>query len=137
MILKSKTKIKRIYATGQNPVLVSCSDDQEYVCKHSRGGKPSYVLFAEYLVYQMMSKLKLELAPISFVKISGEHIDNSSSCQPSFFKQTTCFATQFLEYAQEWDQLTTSVSDLKRIENKYDLVRIAFLDLWLSNEDRS
>jgi hypothetical protein len=137
MILKSIAKIKRVYDTGQNPVLVSCDDMEEYVCKHSRGGKPSYVLFAEWLVYQMMVSLDVELAPVSFVKVEGFHIESVSNCQPLFFSQTTCFATRYLAYAEEWNQLTTSKNDLKRIVNKDDLLIISFIDIWFSNEDRN
>jgi hypothetical protein len=137
MILNSKTNIKYVYQTGQIPVLVTCNDDNEYVCKHSRGGKPSYVLFVEWVVYKIMSELGLDLPFQSLVKIKDEHINTSLNCQPIFFKHTTCFATRFLEYAEEWNQLTTSKKDLKRIINKEDLLIIAFIDLWLSNEDRN
>lgn len=130
-------KIKRIYETGQWPVLVECDDLNEYVCKHNRGQSPCYTLFAEWFAHEMLLQLGTRTAQRAFVKIKEEHVEASGTCQPIFFKDLPCFGTRYLEESLEWSQFKFSANDLKNINNPEDILRIAFCDLWLANEDRN
>ena len=137
MILTSNSKIKNTFDTGQKPVLVQCSDIEDYVCKHSFGHTPSKILFIEWLAYHFLKKLEVYVPELALVNIQDHHTLTTQTCQPLFFKNTTCFATKFIEYAEETNLINLHSDDFKRVANKIDLFRIAFVDLWMANEDRN
>lgn len=136
--LKSISPISRVYDTGEKPVLVKCEDMNDYVCKHNQGQSPCKKLFAEYLAYCFLDRLEVKLPPMSFLEVKEEHVDKpSGECQPRFFKEVDCFGTLHLKNAQEWSAFSFDKKDVKRIKNQEDLFTIAWLDIWLANEDRS
>lgn len=134
-MLHSIQPILKIYETGDNPVLVECNDLNSYVCKHNRGQLPAKKLFAEWMSHALLAGMGITLAPKQLVQLKEEHIEPSGNCQPAFFRNTPLFATQFLDEALEWSQF--NLKDTKLIVNKEDILRIAFFDLWLANEDRN
>ncbi len=134
-MLYSIQEIKQIYSTGDNPVLVECNDLRDYVCKHNRGALPAYKLFAEWLVHSFLEELNIRVATKQLVEIKEEHVLISKFCQPIFFKNIKCFATEFHQEAIEWSLFPLEKS--KWIINKEDLLIIAFCDIWLANEDRN
>jgi hypothetical protein len=136
--LKSISNISVVYDTGDKPVLVECEDLNDYVCKHNQGQSPCKKLFAEYLAYRLLDKMKVKLPPFSFIEIKEEHVDKPSGvCQPRFFKDVDCFGTMHLKEALEWSAFPFDKKDLKKIKNPEDLFTIAWCDIWLANEDRS
>lgn len=137
MILSSISKIQKVFDTGQKPVLITCSNLEDYVCKHSYGYSPSKTLFIEWLAYHLMQKANIRFPEFALVNILENHTLTIADSQPLFFINTTCFATKFIEHAEEVNLLTLNTDDFKRVSNQEDLLKIAFFDLWLANEDRS
>lgn len=134
-MLTSNQYIKKVYGTGDNPVLVECNDLKDYVCKHNRGQRTATKLFAEWIAHALLQELKVAVPTKELVIVKEEHIQVSGNCQPAFFKGIPLFATEFIEEALEWSQLNTN--DAKQIINKDDILIIAFCDIWLANEDRN
>ena len=134
-MLQSNQLIKKVYETGDKPVLVECEDFNSYVCKHNHGQNISTKLFAEWISHILMEAIGISVAPKELVCIKEEHIEASSNCQPAFFKNIPLFATKYLDESLELSQF--NLKDIKLITNKLDLAKIAFFDLWLANEDRS
>lgn len=134
-MLQTIQPILHIYETGDNPVLVECNDLNSYVCKHNRGQTPAKKLFAEWMSHALLEGMGVVVAPKELVHVRAEHVEPSRICQPVFFREVPLFATRFLDEALEWSQF--NLRDTKLIVNKKDILRIAFLDLWLANEDRN
>lgn len=61
-MLQSIKTMNKIYETGDKPVLVECSDLNDYVCKHNRGQSVSYKLFAEWIVHSFLAHLEVIVA---------------------------------------------------------------------------
>ena len=133
-MLHSNQQIGKVYATGESPVLVECTDLKDYVCKHNNGQSIAYRLFAEWISYGLLDRLGVELAPRELVTIKAEHIVPSGVCQPRFFK-VPCFATESLQDAVEWSQF--KLPKPNQYKNLEDLIVIAFFDIWIGNDDRS
>ena len=134
-MLHSIQHIQKVFDTGDNPVLVECNDLNYYVCKHNNGRTPAKKLFAEWMSHALLQGMEVAVAPKAIVQIREEHITPSGICQPVFFKDVPLFATHYLDEAVEWNKF--KLKDIKLIINKEDLIKIAFFDIWMANEDRS
>lgn len=135
-MLHSIQKIKKVYNTGDKPVLVECNDLNNYVCKHNGGQSKAYKLFAEWICHCLLEELSVALPTKEIIQIKDEHVLGDSACQLIFFKDKPCFGTLHLEEALEWNQFNSN-AEIKSITNKNDLLKISFCDLWLGNEDRN
>lgn len=136
-MLQSIQKIHKVYQTGQKPVLVTCSDLEDYVCKHNLGHFPCKTLFAEYLTHHLLEALDVQLSKFEFVEVKEEHIVANSICQPIYFRNIPCFGTLYLSEAIEFSKFPLQKKEVKKINNLEDLLTIAFCDIWLANEDRN
>lgn len=134
-MLHSIQNILKVYDTGDKPVLVRCNDLNDYVCKHNYGQKIAYKLFIEWIGHAFMKEFGVSVASRTLVRLKDEHVLGTANCQPVFFKSIPLFATQYLEEALEWSQF--NLKDLKFIQNREDVAKIAFFDLWMANEDRN
>lgn len=135
--LHSIQEIEKVYDTGDKPVLVQCSDLEYYVCKHNKGRKPCYSLFAEYLSYHLLKTLNIQLPVLAFIEIKAEHIRPTPICQPIFYKNLVCTGSTYLKTSLEWSNFEFDKKDIKKIQNPIDLAKIAWCDIWLANEDRN
>lgn len=132
-------EIIKIYETGgSHPLLVTCDDLQDWVCKYDRA---TLNLFNEFLAYRFGQLWELRMPEIAQITIHEQHIPTHQRhrLQPHLF-QKKCFGSKFLENTELID-LTTLASFRnpnfrKRIANKADFLKIALFDLWLANEDR-
>ena len=94
--LHSIQEIKKVYDTGDKPVLVECNDLNNYVCKHGKGQRSCKSLFAEYFAYHCLEAFKVKLSPCAFIQVNGNHVLPTSECQPRYFKEVDCFGTELL-----------------------------------------
>lgn len=134
-MLHSIQNIEKVFDTGDKPVLVECNDLNSYVCKHNNGQTPAKKLFVEWISHGLLNGIEVALAKREIVHVKEEHVIRGANCQPIFFKDVPLFATRFLDEALEWSQF--NLRDQKLITNKNDLLKIAFFDIWMANEDRS
>lgn len=141
MILTQQSlyRSEHMYTTGDNPILVTCSDMSDWVCKHGR--MYSSVLFSEVIGSTFAQLWNLKTPEVSFVKVLTEHLPNEylNIVQPAFFNKP-CFGSRLIIESQVVDKtlLPSFRNTLFRtkIINKTDLLKIALFDIWLGNEDR-
>jgi hypothetical protein len=128
-----------MFSTGDNPILVTCADMSDWVCKHGR--MSSSILFSEVIGSTFAQLWDLKTPKISFVNVLHEHLPNEylNVIQPPFFNKP-CFGSLYINDSQVVDKtlLPSFRNSLfrKRVANKSDLLKIALFDIWLGNEDR-
>jgi hypothetical protein len=141
MILTQQSfyRSEHMFTTGDNPLLITCTDMSDWVCKHGRLYSSS--LFNEVIGSTFAVLWDLKTPQISFVEVLIEHLpkEHLNTVQPAFFNKP-CFGSLYIEDSQVIDKtllpsFRTSAFRSK-IANKNDLLRIALFDIWLGNEDR-
>ena len=132
-ILNSIDVIRKQYPTGEEPVLVMCSDMNFYMCKYIRHSASNQKLACELIGAKMAMVWRLNVPKISLVKIKSEH-------WPSFFVRpktmTTMLGSRYLD-AVEYVLPSTFDKLAKTSEMFNQLLKIALFDLWMANEDRN
>lgn len=133
MYLNSIKQIEKAYYTGEEPVLVLCSDWNAYVCKYNRYSGSANKLACEWIGVQIASKYGLNVPPFRLVKVKREHV--MASMSPSFFVRT-CVGSRLLDSVIDVTPSSNmGFSSSKRL--LLDLLNIALFDIWVSNEDRN
>ncbi len=80
-IFQTIEKSKRIFDTGNSPILVLCNDLNEWVCKYDPSSKS---LFNEVLASKFAEIWEIQTPPICLIKVKEEHIsDFIPRIQPS------------------------------------------------------
>ena len=72
-IIYSVKRIEQQFNTGEQPVLVMCSDVNTYVCKYMRSTATAYKLVCELIGAQMAKAWQLNTPDIALVKIKPAH----------------------------------------------------------------
>lgn len=125
--------------TGMKPLLVTCDDLQDWVCKYHRF--PS-TLLKEYIGSAFAKYWGIKTPDTSFIQVLEEHIDLNQyqGLQLNWFRHD-CFGSLFLNHA---DLITNATLPLfknnsfrAKIKNKTDFLWIALFDIWTANEDRN
>jgi hypothetical protein len=141
--LTSISEISKVFQTsGSKPVLVMTEDLENYVCKYANG-IPSNKLLIEYLGYAFSKQWELQIPEAAFVNILPEHVPAhilNGVIQGNFFHVPT-LGSKFHEGLKEIDSTLiaswkSKKSQIKKISNKADFLKIGLFDIWLSNEDR-
>ena len=70
--------IEQQYRTGEEPVLVMCSDKKNYVCKYMRTSSASYKLSCELIGSMMAMAWELPTPQVAFVNIKQGHWSGKS-----------------------------------------------------------
>jgi len=130
--VESIKKIEQQFATGEEPVLVVCSNKQSYICKYMRNTASSYKLVCEFIGSIYAKQWKISTPPIAFVQIKKEHFSINSS------KNLTApaFGSQKLESVIDLNP-TTSLDISSSVEIIFQLLTISLFDFWIANEDRN
>ena len=136
---QSLYKSERVFSSGENPLLITCTDYTDWVCKHGRLS-PS-LLFNELLGSRFAQIWDLRTPEISLINVSIEHLpdEHLNIVQPAYFNKP-CFGSRYIEVSQVIDFTLLpsfrSRSFRSRIANKLDLLKLGLFDIWLCNEDR-
>jgi len=135
--LKSIQTANLQYDTGDKPLLLLCSDMQDYVCKYALNGDARN-LVCEYISASFLKVWELPVPEFCFVEVDYEHVKHLG-LQKRYFERT-CFGSRYNRYLVELTQFTDE-PDLKRFAgfaaNKLNLLKIALFDIWIANEDRN
>lgn len=125
------------YETGDRPILVLCSDMQDYVVKHGLNGNATN-LVCEYIAASFLKLWNLPVPEFSFVRVNYDHVKHYA--MPKRDVELTCFGSRFDKLFVEISQFNDK-ADLKRNniseEQKLNLLKISLFDIWLANEDRN
>lgn len=137
--LKSIQEIHKLYTTsGSSPILVTCDDFNEWVCKYDR---QTNNLFNELISSEFAKIWKINTPESALVLVNKEHVPLAKypALHPHLFNKE-CFGTKLLENSIDVNlsaiPLFKEPSFINKIQNKSDFLKIALFDIWLSNEDR-
>lgn len=128
-LLDSVKSIERQYLTGEEPVLVMCSDKSAYICKYMRSSFAAYKLACELIGAQMAMAWHLNTPEIAFVRIRPSHWSKGSNA-------TLSIGSKKMEGVVD---ITPSTYREVRSSAKtlMQLLKIALFDFWMANEDRN
>ncbi len=139
-IIHSIAKPERIFETsGSQPALILCDNFDFYVCKYNRfPGSESKKLFHELIAGRFAQLWNLSVPDFCLVNVNPEHVFGHKLLQPAFF-QTTCFGSKYNQNLVEIDEFygELSATQKKKFDSKFDYLKIALFDIWMSNEDRN
>ncbi|WP_147243788.1 HipA family kinase [Pedobacter miscanthi] len=130
---------KMFNTTGSNPLLVTCNDLNDWVCKYDKF--PNY-LFNELVASEFGKLWGINIPETSLIKVKREHVpvERFPKLQLNLFDKD-CFGSLYIENTKEIDLTFTPLFKEKSFRDKVlvksDFLKIALFDLWLANEDRN
>lgn len=130
---------RRFETTGSGPLLVTCNDFQDWVCKYHPF---SANLFKEYIGSEFAKIWKIKTPDTCFIQVKEEHIslDKFSGLQLAWFRKE-CFGSNYLKGAEMINNSMNTMFQDKyfrtKIKDKTDFLKIALFDIWIGNEDRN
>jgi hypothetical protein len=139
-LLQTIEEIHKVFDTqGSSPLLVTCEDFRDWVCKYDRF--PKY-LFNELIASEFAKLWDIKTPETSFIKVKPEHVPNDKFPQLQLiWFEKECFGSLYLENSKEIDHSIVSMFEDKsfrsKISDKTDFLKIALFDIWMANEDRN
>ncbi len=123
--------------TGCRPLLVHANTMETYLVKYVKGTVPANMLAREWVAAQLCAWWDISFPKTALVEIQEQHL--SPELQIGFTKleragMGTLFDNRMKEVDRIFDQLTYYQS--AKFVNKDDFLKIAFFDIWISNDDR-
>ena len=132
-MLHSISSIIKQYNTGEQPVLATCSDGHDYVCKYPLSSASAYKLACELAGNELAKAWELNSPETAIIKISAKH---QSGIKSSSIFERVCIGSRLLPNAI--DITPISAKAVAATENSLiDLLTISLFDLWVANEDRN
>ncbi|AQG81572.1 hypothetical protein AWR27_21015 [Spirosoma montaniterrae] len=120
-------------------MLVSCSDLNDYVCKYRYPSR----LFNELLAWCFLKEWNIPVPEACFISVRSEHITAEAmqaGGRLAYFERPV-IGSLYYQHGREIDNSLTALgnnsNDLRKIQNRVDLLKIALFDLWMTNEDRN
>jgi hypothetical protein len=139
-LLHTIEDVHKVFETqGSSPLLVTCDDFRDWVCKYDRF--PKY-LFNEFIASEFAKLWGIKTPETSLIKVKSEHIPSEKfpQLQLGWFEKE-CFGSLYLETSKELDHTMLSMFQEKsfrgKIADKSDFLKIALFDIWMANEDRN
>ena len=129
LLLDSVKSIERQYLTGEEPVLVMCSDKNAYICKYMRSSFAAYKLACELIGAQMAMAWHLNTPEIAFVRIRPFHWSKGSNIALSIGSRKMEGVVDITP--STYREVKSSTKTLMQ------LLKIALFDFWMANEDRN
>lgn len=125
--------IEQRFLTGEEPVLVRCSDKNAYICKYVRSSASSYKLVCE-LIGALTSKAWGIYSPeVAFVLINPRHW---AGLNVSHSVSAPAFGSKRMEKVVDITP-TTIAQVIPSAYTLKQLMYIALFDFWIANEDRN
>ncbi|MES2487383.1 MAG: HipA family kinase [Bacteroidota bacterium] len=137
-IRKTIHEATKVYDTGARPLLVTCDDVNDWVCKHDNANK----LVNEIIGSKFAEIWNIFTPEICLIEIPDEHIPQQSGRYLQIINfRKLCFGSRFLQNCKEIDESSLLMFRDKnfssKVKQKQDFLKIAMYDIWLSNEDRN
>lgn len=132
-LLESVKSIERQYRTGEEPVLVMCSDKNAYICKYMRSSSAAYKMVCEFVGSQMAQAWAINTPDVALVKIKQEHW---AGCFVQHNHNAPAFGS--CQMYGVIDVTPSTYCEVKRSAAMLrQLLKIALFDFWIANEDRN
>lgn len=131
--IESVKIIEQQFNTGEEPVLVTCSDMNTYICKYMRSSAAAYKLVCELIGAQMASSWQIDSPDFAFVHIHPRHWNGR---QLSHNVSAPAIGSKRIDGVVDvtpstFREINQSVIQL------HQLMKIALFDFWIANEDRN
>lgn len=129
----------RVFDTrGSRPVLITCNDMNNYVCKYNMGNGTAMRLACEYIAASFLKIWGLNVPDFALVDVKREHIPSDFNIRGSYF-DITCFGSKYSRDFADLNNFTDTVAPRirKSYINRQELYYISLFDIWLANEDRN
>lgn len=132
-VLCSAKRIEQQFHTGEEPVMVMCSDVNIYVCKYMRSSATAFKLACEFIGANLAMAWQLRTPEIAIVNIKPSHWEGMNITH-SFSAPSIGFS--WMDGVVDITPSTYSkVPATAEIVNQ--LMKIALFDFWVANEDRN
>lgn len=131
--LSSIRLISHQFHTGEEPVVVECSDMRTRVCKYPRMSGSAYKLACEVIGEAMARVCGLNAPSCDLVLIKRMHVPSTIS--PHLFS-VPCVGTIYIDNLVDITPSSYSIVNQTK-KNLQALLQIALFDFWLANEDRN
>jgi len=131
--LTSIAPVSRQYNTGEQPVLVTCSDGCDYICKYTLSSGSAYKLVCELICNRLAQIWGLNTPDFAQVSLLQEH---QQSLNISIRSNKLCIGSLFLTDVIDLTKISQLAVDPSE-QNLRELITIALFDLWVANEDRN
>lgn len=128
-ILSIKT-VERQYSTGEEPILVLCSDRYEYICKYVRSRGAAYKLVSELVGSQFAQAWGINTPSTAFVNIRPTHWAKAG------LNGTLAYGSRRMGGVIDITP-STIVGIKPSLSSTKELLSIALFDFWMANEDRN
>lgn len=133
-IYESIEAIEIVFQTGNRPMLVHCNNFEDYVCKYNSGYSSADLLAREYLSASFLNIWELSPPEFDLIEIKPEHIIPGLPIG-TININCPCFGSKFNREYKEIDQFIIE-TEKNKFQKPIDFLKIAFFDIWISNEDR-
>ena len=135
--LNTIEEIHRVIKSVDKPVDVTCNDFENYICKYRNTDS----LLKEYLASCLLHRWQIPTPEIAFVWVKPEHVpERYKRTVKAHFLNKPCFGSKYYDQTIEVNQslvaLGNDAAEVRKIQNRLDLLRIGLFDLWLANDDR-
>ena len=131
--LYSVKRIEQQFQTGEEPVMVMCSDINTYVCKYMRSSSAAYKLVSELVGAKLAALWQLNTPEVALVIIRPVHWEGimvpHNLTSPSI-------GYKWMEGVVDITPSTCAKVPAD-IDLLRQLMRIALFDFWVANEDRN
>lgn len=129
-IVYSIKAVERQYSTGEEPILVLCSDKSEYICKYAKANGAAFKLASEMIGSLLAQSWGLKTPPTAFVNLRPGHWYKTGN--------TTTLAFGSKRIDKVIDVNPTTVGCIRpSVFVLFDILNIALFDIWIANEDRN
>lgn len=132
-VIDSVKRIEQQFRTGEEPVLVLCSDVNIYVCKYMRSSAAAYKLACELIGARMAEAWQLNTPNIALVKIKHSHWAGIS--QPHSLSAPS-IGSRWMDGVVDITP-STYAKVPATADTLEQLMKIALFDFWIANEDRN
>lgn len=131
--LYSAKRIEQQFHTGEEPVMVMCSDVNIYVCKYMRSSTIAFKLACELIGAKLALAWKLNTPDIALVKIRPTHWEGINL---SHSLSAPSIGSRWLDGMVDITP-STYAKVPANAEMLKQLMKIALFDFWVANEDRN
>ena len=131
--LYSAKRIEQQFHTGEEPVMVMCSDVNIYVCKYMRSSAAAFKLACEFIGAKLAKAWQLNSPNIALVDIRPVHWDRVNL---SHYLSAPSIGFRWMDGVVDITPSTfAKVPATQEILGQ--LMKIALFDFWVANEDRN
>lgn len=131
--LNSINIITKQYATGEEPVLVECDDNNSYICKYARFAGSSNKLICELYGGLFAKEWNILTPDMAIVEVKKIHIPQNIN--PLYLSKPILGSRKFNNVI---DITPSTISQVAQEEKLLiQLLNIALFDFWVANEDRN